>query len=339
MPRASLMLLVLAAFVLSVSARILNVTIDDALGDERKGTVPLYAPAQPDGTQAYNGTWHDRSTFIQDPAPSTITLDFSGTRIYVFFILFNNIGTVNNNTRLQFYMDGLSDPTKEFLHLGDPAGEKYLYNQLVYDSQALKHGDHTLRVSSYSNGTDGSVALFDYAVYTTEIDDDPTPHTSPAAIALPAPSITQSAGPAPSPSEQGGQSSRVGVAIGGPISGALVAALLLAGASWFYIRRRQTSRKIPAAASSEIAGAAVGEDKAGPVVHPSPPQLTEELRRELVRHEVLVSNWADGGSGSLIYFDYALYTITETDASRPPGSAEPLDSLYALAGTLRQSGK
>ncbi|EJD35786.1 hypothetical protein AURDEDRAFT_175127 [Auricularia subglabra TFB-10046 SS5] len=48
----------------------------------------------------------------------------------------------------------------------DPAGEQYLYDQLVFDSKVLELGNHTLVVSSYSNGTDGSVALFDYAVYT-----------------------------------------------------------------------------------------------------------------------------------------------------------------------------
>lgn len=104
-------------------------------------------------------------------------MSFKGTRIYVFFILFNNIGTVNLNTRLQFYIDGSSNPAKEFVHFGDPAGEKYyLYDQVVFDSQTLPSGDHTLRVSSYATATDGSVALFDRAVYTTEIDDDPLPH-------------------------------------------------------------------------------------------------------------------------------------------------------------------
>lgn len=151
----------------SVCARVSNVTIDDTLGDELTGKIPQHAPegwiprstsgapcvlctAQPDATHIYKGTWHDKSTFIQEPTPSTISMSFNGTRIYVYFILFNNIGTVNNNTRLRFYLDGSSDPTRDFLHLGSPAGERYLYNQLVYNSRTLEHANHTLLISSYS---------------------------------------------------------------------------------------------------------------------------------------------------------------------------------------------
>ncbi|EJD35791.1 hypothetical protein AURDEDRAFT_188604 [Auricularia subglabra TFB-10046 SS5] len=247
----------------SVSALILNVTIDDTLGDEQTGQIPLYAPdawtprsvggvpcsectAQPDGTYVYKATWHDRSTLVHDEVPSTVTMNFYGTRIYVFFILFNNIGTLIKDTRLRFYVDDSSDSNKDFLHTEDPAGDKYLYNQLVFDSQALELANHTLRISSYSTGTYGSIALFDYAVYTTEADDDPASHSSTQSVAQPpSPSSTHVAGPTPSQSDRGQRASRLGV-IACSIASALVLALMLAAGYGVYRIRRRRRRGVSA---------------------------------------------------------------------------------------------
>lgn len=240
--------LVLGLFFMSVCARISNVTIDDTLGDEVTGQIPQYAPdgwiarsvsgapcdlctAQPDATRIYKGTWHDRSTLALDQIPSTISMSFNGTRIYVYFILFNNIDTVNHNTRLRFYLDGSSYPAQDFLHLGDPASEKYLYSQLVYDSLTLEPANHTLVVSSYSNGTDGSLALFDRAVYTTGTDD-----VSATQIA----STGAPAVPVPAPQSADGNRShapRIGVVIGSAVAGALVLALAIG--CWLCFRRRR----------------------------------------------------------------------------------------------------
>ncbi|EJD48730.1 hypothetical protein AURDEDRAFT_122678 [Auricularia subglabra TFB-10046 SS5] len=158
-----------------------NVTVDDAFGDERTNIVPRYSHgwkshshtqlcsqcgARPNEVQAYRGTWHDASTYVTDE-PSTISIDFSGTKIYVFFILFNAIGTANNNTRLSFYMDGSDIPEGYFLHTTNAASDLYMYNQLVFESNTETMGNHTLLVSSWSDGRTGSLALFDYAIYTS----------------------------------------------------------------------------------------------------------------------------------------------------------------------------
>ncbi|EJD35796.1 hypothetical protein AURDEDRAFT_188607 [Auricularia subglabra TFB-10046 SS5] len=233
------MLFLLAPFVfLSVAARMLNVTIDDTLGDARTGAIPQYgqswrarsvggAPcnecrAQPDGARAFKGTWHDKSTYEKDPR-ATVSLEFSGSRIYVFFILFNDIGTSTKDTRLKFYLDGSPDSAGDFLHPSDAAGEPYLYNQLVFDSQSLELGNHTLLISSYSDGESGSLALFDYAVYT--MDDASHPET---------PQV-----PGPPSDNGGGRSSPSAAVIGGSVAGGLVAALLLGVAFWLYVRRRR----------------------------------------------------------------------------------------------------
>ncbi|EJD35783.1 hypothetical protein AURDEDRAFT_175124 [Auricularia subglabra TFB-10046 SS5] len=69
-------------------------------------------------------------------------------------------------------------------------------------------------------------------------------------------------------------------------------------------------------------------------LHVPGPEQDQYLYNQLVfkkdslapdQHEMLVSNWADGNSGSLIYFDYALYTINEADEPHPTGSGDDLD--------------
>lgn len=298
------MLLFLILFSLSVSARVWNITIDDTLGDEYTGQVPQYAPddwrarsvgavpcktckAKPDGTYVYRGTWHDRSTGTGQ-APSTIYMSFTGTRIYVFFILFNDIGTFSPNTRLRFYLDGYPDITKDFLHIGDPAGEKYLYNQLVFDSRPLELATHSLRISSYSNGSDGSVALFDYAIYTTRGDDEPTGKIAQSPISSPSSQSGTHTGSPPPPS---GHSPPVRVVVACSIVGTLIAlALSITGGYWIYTRmhrRRGTIRPFdahlrphsPIRQERQKAGKALLSSETPPQLIDIPAQVSSELGR------------------------------------------------------------
>ncbi|EJD35800.1 hypothetical protein AURDEDRAFT_188609 [Auricularia subglabra TFB-10046 SS5] len=228
------MLLSLATFLSVASPRLFNVTIDDTFGDERTEQNPQYGPdnwiprglgtvpcsdcrVQPDSAQAYRGSWHDRSVLAgQDP--STVSMNFSGTRICVFFILFNVIDW-EMDTRLRFYVDG-----------SNPADPPYLYNQLVFDSKDLEPGNHTLQVSTYSKGDIGSTALFDYAIYTTQTDDDLTLNST---------QTTQSVVPTAAQSGDGGHSVPLAAAIGGAIAGAFSLALLLAVGCWIRVYQRQ----------------------------------------------------------------------------------------------------
>ncbi|EJD35804.1 hypothetical protein AURDEDRAFT_175143 [Auricularia subglabra TFB-10046 SS5] len=247
--------LILAAFLSSASSRLMNVTIDDILGDEKNGQKPRYYPDGWTPRSAWKGTWHDRSTFVGED-PSTVSIDFNGTRIYVFFILFNDIN-LYMNTRLHFTLDGFSDTSKNFLHLVDPAGAKYLYNQLVFDSRDLEPGNHTLNIYSVSIGNMGSTALFDYAVYTAEVDGGPplfaTQTVDPASPASnrsashavsTTPSRSTPAVVPTSPQTGNGENpSHSKVATGASVAGALVAALLLVALGWIYIRQRRLRRR------------------------------------------------------------------------------------------------
>ncbi|EJD35797.1 hypothetical protein AURDEDRAFT_175136 [Auricularia subglabra TFB-10046 SS5] len=173
----------------SASARLVNYTIDDGLGDQRTHRVPDYisnaiwkARSRNDGcssncglsvdlTRVHDGTWHGMETHADEP-PSNISIAFNGTKMYVFCVLTNDVGIAAQDTRLSFYLDESSSPAGDFLHTADTAVKGFLYNQLVFASEALDAGPHTLVVKSYADGNSGSLIVFDYAVYSTETDDD-----------------------------------------------------------------------------------------------------------------------------------------------------------------------
>ncbi|EJD35774.1 hypothetical protein AURDEDRAFT_175169 [Auricularia subglabra TFB-10046 SS5] len=176
--------------------RLLNVTIDDALGDNLSGEMPEYngehwhprsaagtpcdeCTARPDPAFALNGTWHDQLTFSGEE-PATISFTFSGTAVYIFCIVPNGIpNTPENVTRLSFYLD--DSLSGNYLHHVDKTLDQYLYNQLVFSGDGLTADNHTLRIVNQPADT-GSLILFDYAVYTTEVSDDPVSTSPPAEV-------------------------------------------------------------------------------------------------------------------------------------------------------------
>ncbi|EJD35731.1 hypothetical protein AURDEDRAFT_175181 [Auricularia subglabra TFB-10046 SS5] len=246
-PPGHLVFLCLAVFLWPVlcSARIFNVTIDDTLGDEHTGERPRYTPAdwkarsvggdpcprctaQPDPTLAFGGTWHDKSTFVgQDP--STVSMNF--TAIYVFVIIANGHARTINTTRLSFYLDGFPTPDGTFLHEPDETQGPYLYNQLVF-SERLPTGSHTLVVANVPGDEDGSLVLFDYAVYTTE-EPDSTDSRPSGTGTTSAPPETPTTGLTPARSAPNTKAI-AGAAVGGVV----VALVLLAIAYRLYSRQK-----------------------------------------------------------------------------------------------------
>lgn len=252
-----------AAFALlfaPVSARLVNYTVDDGLGDQRTHRLPDYisntvwkARSQADGCtsncglnidlqQVHDGTWHGKETHA-DEKPSYVSLNFNGTTIYVYCVLANNIGIAAQDTRLSFYFDGASNPAGDFLHTADTKVDGFLYNQLVFASEALDSGPHTLVVKSSAEGDSGSLFVFDYALYTTEIDDDDASGVSPTNTS-PAPSAStepQTGDPTASPDE-GNRHSHVGPIVGGAIAGVAVASAVVALALWMRSKRRRRAQ-------------------------------------------------------------------------------------------------
>jgi len=154
-----------------------NQTIDDESGDSVSGALPTYVPASswrlgptcpdcvvhPDQSLAFNRTWHDNSQFPGDP-PASLSLDFVGTAIYVFCIVPPIEANVISRYSLNFSLDdGASQGT--FVYL-PTSNTDFLYNVSVVSLPSLSNKAHNLLVST-DDTINGSIFLFDYAVYTT----------------------------------------------------------------------------------------------------------------------------------------------------------------------------
>ncbi|KAJ7778747.1 hypothetical protein DFH07DRAFT_539291 [Mycena maculata] len=154
----------------------LNRTIDDEFGDSVSGALPTYRPdsywnvgtscticeVHPDPTLAFNHTWHDTSQ-LPGHAPVSVTLDFVGTAIYVFCIappITTNVVTLYN---LNFTLDGVRSGTFSY---SPTSTTDFVYNLSVVSLESLANEPHTLLVST-DDSENGSIFLFDYAVYTT----------------------------------------------------------------------------------------------------------------------------------------------------------------------------
>ncbi|EJD35765.1 hypothetical protein AURDEDRAFT_175161 [Auricularia subglabra TFB-10046 SS5] len=239
--------------------RLLNVTIDDTLGDNLSGEKPEYkgkdwrprsvggtpctvCSAQPDPTFVVNGTWHDQLTFSGEE-PATISFTFSGTAVYVFCIVPNGIPlTPINVTRLSFYLD--DSVSGSYLHHVDKTLDQYLYNQLVFNRDDLTAGNHTLRIANQPADT-GSLILFDYAVYTTEVSDAPvsaSPSAEVSSTSAASPSKTPASAPSPV-GVDGEHPANIKLIVGVSVGGGLAALLLLVVI--FQIYSQSLRRSVP----------------------------------------------------------------------------------------------
>ncbi|KAF7320185.1 Protein kinase domain-containing protein [Mycena kentingensis (nom. inval.)] len=163
-----------ALFGLCAAAAATNRTIDDTTGDSVTGNVPTYAPSdawegssctscaiQPAQALAHNGTW-SAATYNPTMGSMNITFKFTGTAIYVFFILANNAGDgITTKTAANFTIDGaLRD---SFTHTPS-ASTDIDYDQLVFTQKALKNTEHAIAIST--EGSENIWLAFDYAIYT-----------------------------------------------------------------------------------------------------------------------------------------------------------------------------
>ena len=152
-----------------------NVTIDDQFGDQNSGRLPVYGgdpedgwtenggEAQPDKSQAHDGTWHDATYHPVDSAVKSITIDFVGTAVYAYFITANSIQPfITTLTNLSFQLDD-AHPVG-FEHQPDPSKTGFDYNVLAYSQAGLVNTAHTLVVET--TPFNASLVLFDYVLYT-----------------------------------------------------------------------------------------------------------------------------------------------------------------------------
>lgn len=161
-----------------VSAELRNVTIDDASPavdyyplsewNARPGACSS-CQADPDASQAYDGTWHDTSYDPgQSAAPLNATLTFNGSAVYVYCIISHSSGDPDGNTDLHFMID---DDVVGSTNIPPTGLSTYSYNYLVYSGQ-FPMGQHTLTVVNGQDGGPWSMILLDYIIYTAGSDLD-----------------------------------------------------------------------------------------------------------------------------------------------------------------------
>ncbi|KAI1796623.1 hypothetical protein LXA43DRAFT_1057509 [Ganoderma leucocontextum] len=209
-----------------------NITVDDRLGDPNTGLSPVYLPTEPmtwnvgsphenctrcriqpwtlDLNQIHERTWHD-ATHTPTLTPATITVSFTGSAVYVFNIVPNTLPDTTTFANISFTIDGKY--VGSFTRAPD-SSSAILYNYLVYRNTTLKNGLHTL-VMSAGGGTK-SLVLFDYLLYTTDIN-----------------------GTTSSPPQPSSSGAPVGAILGAVVGGVALALLgVVIGVSCLRIRRR-----------------------------------------------------------------------------------------------------
>ncbi|EJD46486.1 hypothetical protein AURDEDRAFT_164317 [Auricularia subglabra TFB-10046 SS5] len=242
-------------------SRLVNITIDDSFGDawtshyvsyndvppfnnrsEIQWTESIknlsfpYLPRLPalDWGQLQNGTVHFTTTLAEKlDSGAWLSFDFEGSAIYVFFVL-NSAAPTNVTWLLD---DGVHNifyhrPETESLSLG-----QYTYRALVFWRENLVHKHHVLSIYTFPQSDVDTWALFDYALYTTEVDDG-IPVNSTGSTTPP----TDPQSPPPRPQQQ----RRVPTATICASCGC--ALLVIAGGLW-YLSWRRKPRGVRSAAS------------------------------------------------------------------------------------------
>ncbi|KAF7298894.1 hypothetical protein MIND_00837400 [Mycena indigotica] len=181
-----------AWLVTKILAASTNRTIDDTNGDSMTGAIPVYQPNEsgvwagpscvgcaivPDTSLAHDGTW-SAATYNAGLGIMNISMDFTGTAVYVFFILanFQDEG-ITTTTKASFSVDGVQRGT--FDHVPSDSFELQ-YDQLVFAETGLANTPHRLVVWTVAD-TDIYVN-FDYALYTFEDVEQNPPTTTTAQL-------------------------------------------------------------------------------------------------------------------------------------------------------------
>lgn len=245
----------LSLFLAPASSELVNITVDDQLGDPITGLVPQYFPddvtvwhagsptenctkchlnpGTMDLNKIHGETWHD-STPLDLTTPTTITVHFTGSAVYVFNIVPN---TLPNSTitlaNITFSIDG-SDPYA-FFRQPDPNSNTIMYNQLVYRNTVLEDGPHTLTMTVCPY----SLALFDYLLYTQGSN---TTSASATSTSTNAGQFSSPQSSSSTPTSARSSSTPVGAIAGGVVGGVVLLSSVTFGA--FLLGRRRTRSQL-----------------------------------------------------------------------------------------------
>ncbi|THV03976.1 hypothetical protein K435DRAFT_835569 [Dendrothele bispora CBS 962.96] len=219
-----------------------NRTIDDSLGDSVTQQRPTYFPEtvgvwkdqtcsdckiNPNKSLALDETW-TAATYHPSDGNVSMSFNFHGTAVYIFFILANNISSATTKTECNFTLDGAV--VGNYNH--SPSSSPDLnYKATVFSKTSLPNQDHTFQIGAA--GLEYEVFInFDYAIYTFENDSTLSTSTSASSensgTSDPSPFVSNST-----------RSKHTGAIVGGVMSGLVSFAILVVFLLW---RRRQKSQ-------------------------------------------------------------------------------------------------
>ncbi|KAF5388974.1 hypothetical protein D9757_005067 [Collybiopsis confluens] len=218
-----------------------NRSIDDTLGDSVTGQRPTFLPSTsgvwedntcsgcaliPDISDAFARTY-TAATYNPNLKNISISFDFTGTAIWIFFILANDPNPgISASTSVNFTLDGQLIDT--FTHTPDTsAADAFYFNDsaLAFSKTGMENLTHQMVISTSGLNSDYYLN-FDYALYTFQRAEVARSSSSSATSGTPSPSSSSSSS-LPSSSSSAPVGAIVGGAVGGIVVLALVVALLL----------------------------------------------------------------------------------------------------------------
>ncbi|KAJ7483814.1 hypothetical protein B0H11DRAFT_1914677 [Mycena galericulata] len=211
-----------------------NRTIDDFYGDSVTGVVPSYDPSGVwNAVVVFDDTWHD-TTSLNATDPPSVTIQFTGTAIYLFGIVPNTVPFADTIVDLTFVLDGAF--LGSYTHTPDTS-TTILYSVLMLSSSGLSNKTHTLLAQT------AALFIFDYAIYT--FDDGVSENSTTISSAGITPSSTTSSASASSnqTGTKGAKSHFPVAVVVGSICGAAAGALLVFALLW--CRRRRKNQSVP----------------------------------------------------------------------------------------------
>lgn len=165
-----------------VSASLVNITVDDTYGDPTTGAHFVYTPpqawaagpmcsscpAQLDANDTYMNTWHSGMFFpssagLGSGVPSTASVSFNGSAVYVFCVIAVQAQDFDANMELTFMLD---DEVVGVFDLFPPDGaDAFSYDVPVYSNASVPAGMHNLTLVNGQSGGIQSLVLLDYIIY------------------------------------------------------------------------------------------------------------------------------------------------------------------------------
>ena len=266
-----LLLPCLLLLIVPVSTKLVNTTVDDTIGDPTGLSILTFSPSGKwslgqdcpgcnvhsgntsstvDVSQVLDGTWHDTTYHpnIAGDSEHVVTLKFTGSAVYAYNIIANQIPFTTTLTNLTFSIDG--DPVGTYVHIPENTTNTFEYGVLVYANTSLPYTSHVFVMSA--GGPNDSLVLFDYLVYTQDSDNSSSAllsgSSSIGSISLPSTTSPLATSLAASGSSKS-SSPPLGAIIGGVVGG--VVGLVILGLVLILCvraRRQEAARRPPPAA-------------------------------------------------------------------------------------------